>query len=275
VWRYDLDMKTWTMVTPSGDVPPPGGSRRVASIPGTTTAYLFGGYGEGNTNFNDLYRLEHAGGEAVFTLVMQDNPPPARALHSFAYDPATERFYAFGGFGQNVLDDTWSMQIVDGVAHWTQLDLPTRPSPRYGFFYGFDAENSRLIVFSGAQGLASVNPAHDTWALDVKSDPPAWQFLTDQAASPPGRRNGCMVFDPSGPRLWVFGGTPDAMTTAPSLWAFDARPGHEAWRELVLTGEPPLRSSGFGVYDESTEQVLLGFGNSSSGVYRDLQALGY
>ncbi len=275
VWRFDLDANTWSAVTPSGDVPPPGGSRRVAQLPGTTTAYLFGGYGEGSGVFGELYRVDHQGGEAVFTLVEQVNPPPARALHAFVYDPVTERFFAFGGFGQGVYGDTWSMQLDGGVAHWTEHVLAAAPSRRYGFFYGFDADSGRLILFSGAQGTAAVNPAHDTWALDVRSDPPSWQLLLDEAASPPGRRNGCMIFDPSGPRLWVFGGTPDAMTTAPGLWSFDARPGHEAWAQVVRDGEPPLRSSGFGAYDPLTEQVWLGFGNSSSGVYRDLHALGY
>jgi galactose oxidase-like protein len=273
VWRFDLDTKAWSSVMPSGDVPPPAGSRRVASVPGTTTAYLFGGYGEGNEVSNDLYRLDHANGEAAFELVSQMNPPPARALHAFFYDPATERFYAMGGFGQGVLDDLWSMQLVDGVAQWTQLDLPVRPSPRYGFFYGFDAEQQRLILYSGAQGTAAVNPATDTWALDVKSEPPVWTAL--MVNSPPGRRNGCMVFDPTGPRLWVFGGTPDAMTTAPGLWVFDARAGKETWTEKPMMGEPPLRSSGFGIFDATTEQALLGFGNSSTGVYQDLNAIGY
>jgi hypothetical protein len=42
-----------------------------------------------------------------------------------------------------------------------------------------------------------------------------------------------------------------------------------------MMGEPPLRSSGFGVYDEVGGRAWLGFGNSSSAVYRDLQAIGY
>ena len=65
------------------------------------------------------------------------------------------------------------------------------------------------------------------------------------------------------------------MTTAPGLWVFDARAGKESWTELPLMGEPPLRSSGFGFFDAATEQVWLGFGNSSTGVYPDLHALGY
>ena len=78
-----------------------------------------------------------------------------------------------------------------GSASWTQLTIEgDAPSPRYGFFYGYDAASRRLIVFSGAQGTASVDPAHDTWALDLSVTPPAWRLLDDGSGegSPPGRR---------------------------------------------------------------------------------------
>jgi hypothetical protein len=165
------------------------------------------------------------------------------------------------------------MLEVDGSnAVWTRLELANPPSPRYGFFYGFDEDSGRLIVFSGAQGFAMVDPAEDTWALDVRSEPPQWTRLTDATQSPPGRRNGCSIWDPSGPRLVVFGGTPDGMNSAPGLFVFDARPGHEAWNELSLANEPAVRSSGFGF--ASDERVYLGFGNDN-GLYRDWGVLGY
>ncbi len=130
------------------------------------------------------------------------------------------------------------------------------------------------MLFSGAQGTNPLNAARDTWALDL--DPsPTWTLLMEGDAVPPGRRNGCMVFDPSGPRLIVFGGTANAMTSEPGLWAFDARPGHAAWSQLVLDGEPPLRSSGFGFYDVASDRTLLGFGNSPIKAFRDWGKLGY
>ena len=89
------------------------------------------------------------------------------------------------------------------------------PSPRYGFFYGVDQQLGQLFLFSGAQGTTTLDPAQDTWQLDMRADPPVWQKLLDGAADgvPPGRRNGCAVWDPSGPRLLVFGGTADAKTS--------------------------------------------------------------
>jgi hypothetical protein len=272
VWSFDLAAGTWSAVTAAGDVPSPGGSRRTARH-GDGSTYLFGGYGDNFALNAELYRFDPE--TDVFTQVAQTGPPSPRALHAFVHDPETDRFWAFGGLAAFPLDDLWSMQIVDGAAVWEQHDVQPRPSPRYGFFYGFDAVAGRLVVFSGAQGTAQIDPARDTWVLDVRATPPVWQLVLEGEAVPPGRRNGCMVFDPSGPRFFVFGGTPDAMTTEPGLWAFDARAGHERWDQVVRPGEPPLRSSGAALYDAGRDRTWFGFGNSSSGVYRDLTALGY
>jgi hypothetical protein len=104
-----------------------------------------------------------------------------------------------------------------------------------------------------------------------------WTLIAEGEAEgvPPGRRNGCMVFDHDLTRLYVFGGTPDAQTSAPGLFVFDARPGQERWALLNRADEPDLRSSGFGYYDPATQQVVMGFGNSTSAVYADFNFLGY
>jgi hypothetical protein len=271
-WRYDLETAAWTEVTPTGDVPQPAGSRRVAQVPGTPVSYLFGGYLEAG-NVNELYRVTVEGTGLRFQLIDQIDPPTARALHAFAYDPVTDRFVAFGGASTKPLDDTYVMTLSGDVATWTRIEPAVAPSPRYGFFYGFDAELGRLVVFSGAQGFASLNPAPDTWALDVRAEPPTWSLLTE--TGPIGRRNGTVVFDPTGPRLFVYGGTPDGATTTPGLFVFDARPGKSVWTELALPDPSVVaRSSGFGFHDPATDTVRVGFGNGAS-IYRDWGSIGY
>ncbi len=277
LWQIDLATRVWTRLTPSGDVPAGGGSRRVAQVPGSATAYLFGGYGSGGQSHGELHRVSFDG-DVVFTRMAQSPAPLARSLHAFAYDPTTERFVAFGGAGTFLHADTLSMKIVGDVAEWTEYgELSPSPTPRYGFFSGFDEESGRLIVFSGAQGRSSVDAASDTWVLDARSEPPRWERVLDgtEPGSPPGRRNGVSVFDPSGPRLFAFGGTADAATSEPGLFALDARPGHWTWRRLELADEPPVRSSGFGFHDPSSGRVFLGFGNTASGRFRDLAVLGH
>lgn len=271
VWRYDVAAQTWTQVTPVGDAVPGGGSRRFAGAWGAGEGYLHGGYGA--AEFDDLYHVVVEGQTLRFELVAQQDPKPApRSLHGLVYDPTGDRYYLFGGVSSLLYGDTWSMAIEGGEAVWTRLELAPAPSGRYGFFYGFDEVARRFIVYAGAQGGVPLNPATDTWALDVSGEAPQWLLLTDASNTPPGRRNGCGIWDPTGPRLVVFGGTADGMTTSPGLHIFDARPGHEGWVSPTLPNEPPLRSSGFGFFDG--ERVHLGFGNDNA-VYRDWGILGY
>lgn len=277
-WRYDLAQGTWSAVTPTGDVPAPGGSRRVAHVPGTNTAYLFGGYGgtQGAASFNDLHRVTIEGQNLSFKLLTQVSPlPPKRSLHAFAYDPATKKFVVFGGAGTGLLGDTWTMTLEGDTATWTKLSPNPKPSNRYGFFFGLQTDPGRLLVYSGAQGANPINPAQDTWAFDFATD--TWALLAEGAAAgvPPGRRNGCFIYDPSGPRLFVFGGTANGMTTEPGLFAFDARPGKEKWAPVSLADEIPLRSSGIGFHDATGGRVFFGFGNTSMAVFRDWGVLGY
>ena len=157
-WRYDTAAGTWSAVTPAGDVPAPGGSRRVAHIPGQKVAYLFGGYGgnQGATTFGDLYRVTIEGQGLTFKLLSQTTPPPKRALHAFAYDPGTDRFVIFGGASTALLNDTWIGTLAGDNVTWEKLTTDPTPSKRYGFFSGFDAERGRLLVFRpGARHLGA------------------------------------------------------------------------------------------------------------------------
>ena len=230
---------------------------------------------DGADSFSDLYRVTVDGSELVFDLLEQTNEPPARALHGFAYDPGSERFALFGGAGSGLFDDTWTMTLEGDTAIWTEVDTDDAPKNRYGFFTGVDTERGRMIVFSGQ--ITQTTFADDTWALDMRAEPPVWELVSEGGAAgePPGRRNGCAVFDPAGERLFVFGGTSDGMTTEPGLFAFDARPGKQAWTQLDLDGQPDVRSSGFGFYDSAGDRTLLGFGNTATAVYRDWGIIGY
>jgi hypothetical protein len=279
IWQFDLTSKTWTEITnATGDVPPPAGSRRVAQVPGQPTAYLFGGYGDNFVLFDDFYRVDVSGGGLAFKKLTNSTSPSPRGLHGFSYDSETNRFFTFGGISlSGVAGDLWMATLDGDTANWSNVTPAAVPQPRYGFFFGTDDASGRTFVFSGATGTGSVlAPADDIWALDMRAEPPSWTLVLDGTApgAPPGRRNGCFVMDPKGPRLLVFGGTADAASTEPGLWAFDARPGKERWSMLALAGEPPLRSSGMAAYDPVNDRLWLGFGNDAA-VYRDFSAIGY
>jgi hypothetical protein len=283
-WKLDVDAGTWTQVTPTGDVPPPLASSRAVRVPGTTTAYIHGGYtGDGTQDTGELYRVDYGAGALAFKKLTQVSQPTPRELHGFGYDPQTQKFAVFGGFSYalgKAMSDTWIMQLSSGgdTATWSKLS-GTAPSARYGFFYGTDAQAGRFVVYSGAQnpkGTDAINAAQDTWALDLRADAPSWTQVLDgtEPNHAPGRRNGCFVVDPRGPSLYVFGGTSDGMTTQPGLWALDMRAGHEGFTLITRPNEPVLRSSDFGFYDAKTGAVNCGFGNSTQGLYTDLASIG-
>jgi hypothetical protein len=273
-WSFDLESQTWRPAVVRGDVPAGGGSRRVAET-GDGTAYLFGGYGFRMAPNNELFRVDFSDGSLTFTRVPQENPPSPRSLHVFVYDEVAARFMLFGGVSVAPLGDLWTMRIEDGTAVWREQSQAFGPSARYGCFYGFDARHGRLLLFSGAQGTAPIDAARDTWALDVRAEPMTWTLLSEGAACPAGRRNGCTVFDPEASRLFVFGGTADGRTTQPGLFVLEAEPGREQWALLKLDGEPPLRSSGIGFYDPVAGLSCMGFGNTAREAFQDWTAFRY
>ena len=174
-WEMDLATGTWTPLTPAGDPMPGASSRRVAEIPGQQVAYVYGGSDASGASLDELYRVDFSTDPVTVTALTSVGAPPARSLHAFAYDPVSDRFVTFGGFGAGaVLGDTWVMTLSGDQATWSPAPI-NGPSPRYGFFWGMDQEAGELVVFSGAQGLLSINAASDSWALDFRSVPPAWR----------------------------------------------------------------------------------------------------
>jgi hypothetical protein len=283
-WRLDVGSGAWAAWTPTGDLPVAGGSRRAAQIPGTKKFYVYGGYIGFDTTADDdgnLYRVDLADTAHTFTRLTSVGAGPARELHTVAYDAKAEQLIVFGGITtkptEKALADTWSVKVSGDTATWTAMKTAKAPSPRYGSFTAFDETSRRLVVWSGAQlpvdNADPVNAAQDAWALDLAAEPPAWSKLAPSGDAPKGRRNGCSMPDPAGRRLFVYGGTSDAMTTQPGLYVLDLEPGHEAWTKLDLANPPPLRSSGFG-FATPEGDVTCAFGNGDK-LYDDVTFLGY
>jgi hypothetical protein len=65
------------------------------------------------------------------------------------------------------------------------------------------------------------------------------------------------------------------MTTEEGLFVLDGRPGKERMVRIDRENAPDLRSSGFGFFAPATGDAWMGFGNTATGVYRDLGVLGY
>lgn len=271
-WRLDVGSEVWSRWAVSGDVPPPGASRRAARASGDIV-YLHGGYLDGFVTSDALYRLDLDSG--VFTEVLQSTPrPPTRSLHAFVFDEMAQQFVVFGGYhadndGGAVLGDTWIGALTPGldIVDWTEV-TSVGPSPRYGAFAGLDAHPARLIVFSGAGAPTATDPINasdDVWALSL-GEAPAWTPLVPTGEGPVGRRNGCGIVDPLTRGLFVFGGTADGATTARGAYLLDLEAGE--WLSAPSTDAPVPRSSGFGAALPNGGFVC-GFGNDAD-VHRDV-----
>lgn len=272
-WQFDVATSVWSPWTLSGDVIPPGASRRVAQD--GDVAFLSGGYGDAFASLGEMFRIDLDSGE-VTLLDQGDVQPPLRSLHAFAFDAASQRFVVFGGFfddgvAQDILGDTWVGTLTGTTVSWQEVTSPLSPSPRYGMFFGSDPTEG-LVVFSGAGFPAAGNPinaADDAWVF--RFDDLSWFDLLPKGEAPVGRRNGCGVVDPANHRLTVFGGTADGATTEPGVFLLDVR-GDGRWDTLDRDGEPPRRSSSFGTARPGGG-ITCGFGNDQD-LFQDLFTLG-
>ncbi len=267
-WILDVAAQTWSTWAISGDVPV-GGARRGVQLDGEK-AVLFGGYLDAFAASDEAFLVDLNSG--VFTAMTQQTPPPARSLHVLAYDKSENTIVAFGGFGDDgVLGDTWVADVDAGTAslRWSEVQ-GAGPSPRYGAFAGIDEDSDTLVVFSGAQNPRSsdpINAAQDVWTFSITAR--SWQPRTFSGAPPPGRRNGCGVFDPTTHALLIFGGTADGATSeAGTTFLVIDDDGELRFEAFSSDNDPPLRSSGFGATLPGGG-VVCGFGNDDA-TFRDL-----
>lgn len=273
-WAFDLVAKEWRPLKLAGDVPEAAGSRRVAQTPGAEHAFLFGGYGANFAVNNELFRVTLDGETLSFTRLVQVNPPPARALHVFAFDAQVGALVvSHGAAPSGFLDDTWIGSFdEDGRVEWAALVGATQPSARFGAAFGFDSDRGELLMLSGQVPGSAENPmpmTQELWALQTRSDPPAWTEIKLDAP-PAGRRNPMFAFDDEMDRLVMWCGTADARTNVPGLVTV-YRDEYGAWRVAQQSDHnaPPRRSSGVGFADPHSDLFYFGFGNSREGRYTD------
>ncbi|MFI4896213.1 MAG: kelch repeat-containing protein [Phycisphaerales bacterium JB059] len=275
-WAFDLTDHTWTRLETRGDVPTPGGSKRVAQA--GETAYLFAGYAEGFRCNNDLHRVTFTDDALVFQAIEQTNPPPARALHALAFDPETNTLAtALGVSHEGMRPGLWTATIDADTATWTRIESDTAPSPRFGFAFAADTNTGQLLVASGQLEPTRESPlamTDEVWSLDLRADPPAWtQIQLD--APPEGRRNPCFAYDDANDRLAIWCGTADPRTNVEDhvILESDAKTRTSTTRDDDTGDTPPRRSSGFGFAHPRDASFWLGFGNSAAGAYQDLARL--
>lgn len=285
MWEFDLVDGGWTRTRETRDAELQIGlGGRAAARPSADGAGFMLQGGEGPAT-------ELAGGVLTWTgsrwVAGGDGGPPLQ-LHAFFRAGDDGPWLATLGLRQTPTGfaferDVWQFDPVGDA--WTKLALSdsNRPSGRYGFAYAWDAPARRLVVVSGARSPTAtdpVNAAPDTWALELEgpSDSPTGAHWFDLVPSgdTPRARNGCWAYDLANRRMFVFGGTADQATAIKGLHVLELDTGIERWIHLLdHPAMPPVRASCAAAWDAARGRLVLGFGNSDAGLFRDLQIVAF
>lgn len=273
--------QTWTQLSPVGGPPAVRILHTAVSNPTNNRMIVFGGLnGPGDVTthplFNDVWVLSNAdglGGPSTWTqLSPTGGPPSARAYHSAAYDPVSNRMMVFAGdpnvgscFG--AVNDSWVLTNADGTGgtpHWTQLSPSGGPPPlRQGPTAVYDSATNRMVVFGGGENACGV-AKNDVWVLENANGlggTPAWTQLFPTGGPPPARGGQTAVYDAANNTMIVFSGCASGACPSGDVWVLqnaNGLGGTPAWTQLFPTGgPPPLRWSHTAVYDQATNRMTV------------------
>jgi N-acetylneuraminic acid mutarotase len=168
---------------------------------------------------------------------------------SMVYDAGSDRMIVFGGFmiGSDVNAQTWAYDTDSNT--WEPMHPKPHPSARNYYSMAYDAESDRVILFGGDDG---VDVLGDTWAYDYDSD--SWTNMTP-TRSPASRDYSWMVYDSSGDRMLLFGGSNDMETaTFDDTWTYDFN--DNIWTRVEVGG-PTARAWHAMAFDAETRSIIL------------------
>jgi hypothetical protein len=194
-------------------------------------------------------------GQADWTKLSPAHAPSKRLSPAMAQFGNGSNVVMFGGlnlgpsgvFNQhNVLGDTWQWNGSDWAQVTSFFLTPTLPAPRFGASMAYDPTNKRTLLFGGVD--VNGNVLSDTWlfgtlnfCLITCTSRFQWTQLTFAAgASPPGRRDASMGFNPSA-GIVLTGGAANNGTKFQDTWVFIG--STNTWSHLNVINSPtPGRS---------------------------------
>lgn len=275
-WRFDFAAKAWSPLAAPSPSPFRSGAR-AARIPGARGVYLFGGSVPTTDGAVDtppsLFRIDHDKTSLRHAEVAPLGAAPGSYTGAFVYDSKRQRWLSLCGADSKAFEMSCRVDaFTEGAGFRPIVTTGKEPDGRYGFHYAYDEETDRVVLFGGQVGTENDSQANDTWALELAEEPARWVALVPSQKGPTKRRNGAFVLDPIGHRLLVWGGTPDGRVSVPGLQSLSLDRGAEAWSELAVPAEVPVRTSGLAIHDPAGQRVVMGFGNGKA-IYRDLWAL--
>lgn len=266
VWELTLSgVPTWSQLNPAGTPPAERWQASAIYDPIGDRMVIFGGSWDDLVGFfvyNDVWALSLAGTPAWTQILPTGGPPVPRWEHVAVYDPVRHAMIVHGGVDVNFaeLGDVWTLSL-GGAPAWTEL-TPTGGPPPAGEGHAaiYDPIGDRVVLFGGQSPIMT----DEVWSLSLAGTP-AWNDLTPASAGPSARAQHTAIYDPTGERMVVFGGTDhldqDFHTSHLSdTWTLSLA-GTPAWGQLVAPSPGALRRHS-AIYRPASDQMLI-FGFSS------------
>ena len=265
MWISDREQSTWTLAKADGDIPPSFGAYRMA-VSVDTDELIEGIIAQGSNDASDtvnrdIYRFQIRGeGVSWKRLTSEGDVPGEVLLSALGYDAPEKRFVFFGGLGQAPMSAIWLLKIEEEKALWTRVVLDKSPSARYGMAFAMDTQRRSFWIFGGDTLQQTTRYPGDLWRLRLDGLL-RWEQITVKG-SIAGRRNGALLLDAEGNRLFVWSGA--AANSAPvGLFAVNLDDPEPTWENLPYQG-PSLRTSVGWASESASSESAIGFGRNPS-----------
>lgn len=266
-WLFDLESETWEATAATG--PSPRFGHAVAVDAEAGALYLFGGQADGDTFFDDAWRLDLESLAWTVLAAGAESGPSARYGTSAVLDGRGNLLVSHGFTFEGRFDDTWALDLEAGT--WTDLSPApeTRPLKRCLHEAVWDAEAERMLLFGGCSSGFGPCPQGDLWAFDPAAR--NWTLLAAAEAGPGARSNPAMVVEPGGDDALLFGGLTEAGYAA-DLWTLPLGDAAAIWTETGVAGATPSPRASHDAVVAGTRLYLYG-GIGDDGALGDLWAL--
>lgn len=185
--------------------------------------------------------------------------PPARSIHSMAYDSKRGRVILFGGRKEatelraafNYHGDTWAWQN----GQWQQIETATTPPAREFGGMAYDRDRDKIILFGGVNYKAdgkTVQALFDTWELDGET----WTLVSN---SGPEVSKPLLAFDAARHET-IMVGIGNQIQTLMYRWD----PESSSWKSETPTTLPTCVNEAGLTYQKHNERLVLAGGLCSS-----------
>lgn len=253
---------SWQNIT-AGLVPSP--SPRV----GAAVAYdaddnlvlLFGGRAPNGSLLSDTWTFQGDHWTSLTATIGASHTPPPTAFAAISDDPHDGYVVMIGGTtSSGISSSMWAFSA--GV--WTDLDgtIPTRPPARTNASLTYDANQSELVLFGGANSTRSLR---DTWTYRSSSWVSATPVNLTGSNSPSRRTWASMAYDRVSGLVVLFGGLGNGASltgVAGDTWLFNGT-GWKIDNGSIAT--PPKRLGAALIFDNGSGRLLLFAGQGVGG----------